>query len=359
MAYKDISDKSYVEIIAAVLVESGSKFVSKRDIYIGLCGKWTPFVDMPYIEWNSVIGRILLQNNCFMDNNDDRWRLHPACMELVKDGVYKADAMNNCAKMRCSSRDAALASATTKQSNKRFHPPPMEHQHPTKKMRLSVDATTIKPGDSTSIKQEEPSVSGSYAICKVENAAGIKPSVAIPVHCELEECAVQGSFRDNSTAPVQQQINDTLQHVDTKDEHIQISPEVINIEPVANFFDNYAACNVGEPADLHTSVDVHAACESEECPVHDNFRDNSIAAQVKQEIEDEQQHVDIKYEDILITNGIINITPITSFCATDSSYSSTADDDKEFKGLRPSNGQEDYGDYSCASGKIIMGSRNF
>ena len=337
MAYKDISDKSYVEIIAAVLVESGNKFVSKRDIYIGLCGKWTPFVDMPYIEWNSVIGRILLQNNCFMDNNDDRWRLHPACMELVKDGVYKADAMNNCAKMRCSSRDAALASATTKQSNKRFHPPPMAHQHPTKKMRLSVDATTIKPGDSTSIKQEEPSVSGSYAIRKVENAAGIKPSVGIPVHRELEECAVQGSFRDNSTAPVQQQINDTLQHVDTKDEHIQATPEVINIEPVANFFDNYAAGN----GEKHTET--AAACESEECPVHDNFGDISTA-QVKQEIEGEQQHVDIKYEDILITNGIINITPITSFCATDGSYSSSADDDEEFEGSRLSNGQEDDGD---------------
>ena len=91
--------------------------------------------------------------------------------------------------------------------------------------------------------------------------------------------------------------------------------------------------SVGEPSD------VHAACESEECPVHDNFRDNSIAAQVKQEIEDEQQHVDIKYEDILITNGIINITPNTSFCATDGSYSSDADDDEEFKDSRLSNGQ--------------------
>ena len=337
MAYKDISDKSYVEIIAAVLIESGNKFVSKRDIYIGLCGKWTPFVDMPYIEWNSVIGRILLQNNCFMDNNDDRWRLHPACMELVKDGVYKADAMNNCAKMRCSSRDAALASAATKQCSKRLHPSPMEHQHPMKKMRLCVDATTIKQGESTGIKQEEPSVSGNYAICNVEYAAGIKPSVVIPATCELEECAVQGNFQDNSTSPVKQEINAKKQHVNTAEEYIPATPEVINIEPIANVFDNYAAGN----GEKHT--DTAAACESEECPVHDNFRDNSTA-QVKQEIEGERSHVDIKYGDILITNGIINITPIRSFCATDGSYSSSADDDEEFEGARLSNGQKDDGD---------------
>ena len=90
----------------------------------------------------------------------------------------------------------------------------------------------------------------------------------------------------------------------------------------------------------------------------DNFRDISTA-QVKQEIEGEHSHVDIMYEDILVTNGIINITPITSFCATDGSYSSSADDDEEFKGSRLSNDQENDSDYSCAPGKIFMGTRTF
>ena len=90
----------------------------------------------------------------------------------------------------------------------------------------------------------------------------------------------------------------------------------------------------------------------------DNFRGIS-SAQVKQEIEGEHSHVDIMYEDILITNGIINITPITSFCATDGSYSSDADDDEEFKGSRLSNDQENDGVYSCASGKNFIGTRNF
>ena len=226
MAYKDISDKSYVEIIAAVLVESGIKFVSTRDIYSGLCSKWTPFQDMTDIEWNSVIDRILQQNPCFLHDSRSHWRLHPACMMLVRDGVYKADAMNNCAKMRCSfaSREAALASIATTRSKKRSHQLPMDHQHSTKKMKLSVDAITIR--------QDEPSVFGNYVISKVENTTDIKPSVGILVPREPKECPVHGNFTDR----VKQEIKVEEHHVDNEDEDIPATPDVINIEPIVWFF---------------------------------------------------------------------------------------------------------------------------
>ena len=137
-----VSSESYVKMIAEVMAESKKTYLSQDEIYKRIYRKWHQFSNMKTYGWKNRIDHVLIDNECFEHDNNWKWRLHPACMEMARDGNYKLCDINNLVRLSgqraLNSEDITQCPQRNAHDKRLLDSPLAHHQH--KKQHLEETA---------------------------------------------------------------------------------------------------------------------------------------------------------------------------------------------------------------------------